>query len=160
MNMIELYILCGDRSLEIACKFLDKFTPDRKALAKDYYFPQYSDEPTYILKNDIDIIKMLTSFTNEPYSLYWAGHNGCIDESMLFFTKDGGMIAGVVIDYSMATKDFFIEFFNCVLGKFGYIDFECDPPDFTHEFIKKCEDSTLIKLINGEVFLATDVPSP
>lgn len=147
----EVYVLCGARSAQLAQKFLDVFLPCRKPLSFDYPYPQYSDYPTIVFENPVDVMNRLESDLTERYSLYW----GELDikthtQSMLFFTNDGGMIAGVAT-YDSDLVNVLRRLSDLVGGRFGYLSFESPPPHTCHEFIAMCRVTDSPALVDGRI---------
>lgn len=154
MNDLEIYVLCKNRSKESAISFLDQFLPNRKPCAQDYHYPQYVDEPEYIYEDSDPLLEALEKDTDSSYSLYWNTiNNPEIRMGMLFFTKDGFMIAGLVIGMTNVEK-WFEKLADQVSGKYGYAHSEGPPPDDSKVFIKYAKNSDFTRLVDGKVIVS------
>jgi hypothetical protein len=156
MDDIEVYVLCGDRSLSTARRFLEQFAPKRSSAAADFPFPQYSDHALRTYSDPDELIEILESRAHQPYSFYWNGEGeSAVRQVMLFFTEDGGMIAGVSGPIE-AVEDALVEISEVVGGRYGYITNEAPPPDTVTGFKAICEQSTLPNIYEGRVRLTCD----
>ena len=153
MEIREIYVLCKERSEKLAIDFLNKLLPEREAVAENYPYPEYSDDPKYIYDDSEELIKVLERNENESYSLYWNdSSDGEVKSAMIFFTEDGGMIAGITIPYDDGDA-WLSKLSDIVGGKYGYVSFDSPPPETRVEFIACCEKSDQIRLVGGEVVL-------
>ncbi len=149
MLPFESYVACVRRDLEIAERFLDHFLPSRVEVALDYPFPFLVDEPVVTFSDTGSLIERLLRDGEEDYSIYWdrvgAGEPRL---AMLFFTKDRGMIAGLVA-HSVDSMELLRELAGIVKGRFGLVTDEQIPPDTLEEFIQRCRVWTGPRLIDG-----------
>lgn len=151
MNAFEVYVLCGARTSAVARRFLDTFAEKRVSVAEDFPFPEFADEPEYTFLDPNDVIALLESRRVDSYAIYWNVEGGLWGEQvMLFFTEDGGMIAGIGGPI-LSAEAVFAAVSNVVDGKFGYITSGSCPPATREEFKYLCERSTLAALVNGEL---------
>ena len=85
------------------------------------------------------------------YSFYWdTKSNSGPDQAMLFYTKDGAMIAGLAgthLDPAETLK----KLSNQVNGSFGYITGENHPPATRDAFIDLCRNSEHTNLFDGKI---------
>lgn len=129
MGLIEIYVLCENRTQKLAKKFLNKFAEERENTAEDFPFPEYASKPKIIYNNENQILHTLECKQNEPYSLYWnTNKNNNIKNVMLFYTKDGGMIAGIAVDVENS-QDWLNTLAEEVNGNYGFISLESAPPE-------------------------------
>ncbi len=150
MEPKEIYILCHARSKLLANSFLEYFLPNRRAAATDYPVPELSGCPRLILTSAEELLEWLESEVNQTYSLYWNNlHENDPQMAMLFFTQDGGMIAGLVIhsDETLWLK----QVATHVGGRFGYVSFEEPPPDKMDIFVEYCKTTITTKLLEGQL---------
>lgn len=152
MDSIEVYVLCGDRTSNTADRFLTSFASSRTPAAIDFPFPEYADIPEVLFTDTPELIRQLEFDRRESYSIYWNVVDGISDQAMLFFTKDGGMIAGLGGLY-LPPKEALLSLQDNVDGKFGYVTSGSCPPGSMAEFILICEHSTLPNLFNGDLYL-------
>lgn len=99
----EVWVLSPERSALAATKFLDAVMPRREPATDDLPFPQFVDDPDVVLTRPEEVIDRLEDYPHESYSMYW--HNGLPGDPsgcMLFYTEEQGLIAGVVVAYSIA----------------------------------------------------------
>lgn len=149
MDSLEYYVLCNERSLPAAEKFLDYFLPDRKTISDEFPFPEFVDSPTIVFKNVRDLIRRLVKEPDESYSIYWEPYDQSNNrQAMLFFTTDGQLIAGVA-DANKNPGKFLKEIADQVGGRFGYFTLDSNPPESAAEFKQLCRNSTENSLIDG-----------
>lgn len=138
MELLEIYVLCRDRSKKQALDFLDEFLPKRRALAENFPFPEYVDDPEVVFQAPETLISLLEERRDESYALYWQNQaDGPVHQAMIFFTEDGGMMVGVVVDES-DSKFWLQRLGKAVSGTYGYVNFESPPPGNTEEFKAVC----------------------
>ncbi len=154
MNEIEVYVLCKKRSKSVLDKFLNRFLPKRKEAAEEYSYPQYDENPEKVYKNLSDLLKIIEKETFADYSLYWNNITNCAPfTAMVFFTSDGGMIAGLAVNeedgrlYLEQLRDFWN-------ADYGYTIFESVPPDNAADFIKLCQNSQYLKLVEKKIVVS------
>lgn len=151
MNAVEVYVLCSARTSAVAHRFLDTFAGQRMPVAEDFPFPEFSDEPECILLDANELIDLLESRRHEPYAIYWnleGRPSG--EQAMLFFTEDGGMIAGIG-GHVESVAGAFTAISAVVNGKYGYVTDGTCPPATIEEFKAICEQSTLTNLFEGKL---------
>lgn len=151
MDAVEVYVLCGSRSKSLAEKFLNSFASRRRQVASGYPYPEYVDEPEIIYDSVDPLISRLECDQASSYSVYW----DCLmadgsEQVMLFFTRDGCMIAGIggpKVSLEIALSNLSM----LVNGKFGYVTSGSCPPDNLDEFISLCRSSTLPNIFEGKM---------
>ncbi|WP_018694169.1 hypothetical protein [Algicola sagamiensis] len=151
MNTVEVYVLCKSRSFILAHKFLNQFAPSRECSHEDFPFPEYTDTPSQVYKCVEDVLRELESNQTESYSLYWdvIAHD-YLNSVMLFFTDDGGMIAGIAVSEGYETK-VINDLTKTVSGEYGYVSYENVPPSSSEEFIRICNSSNHLRVVAGKV---------
>ena len=153
MELVEIYVLCENRTQSLALKFLDGFAENRTNTAEDFPFPEYVDEPDIIYTKDTEVMAALEKQPSESYSLYWdTTSESAIKNAMLFYTEDGGLVAGVAVKDSDHEK-WINKLAKVVNGAYGYVSFENVPPDTKGEFIELCNSSDQIKMVGGKVMI-------
>ncbi len=151
MQMLEIYVLCKERSKGVVIDFLENFLPNRKGITDDYPFPEYSSEPKHVYGQYEELIDVLEKFKDEAYSLYWdSTENGEIKSAMIFFNEDGSLIAGLVV-HEHCAEILLTKLSNIVGGEYGFVNFDSPPPATSEEFIEFCRISDQIKLLEGEI---------
>ena len=151
METIEVYVLCKKRSQSLAVEFLDRFLPVRKASSTHYPFPEHSDNPEYVYDDSEALFKALEEHTEASYSVYWDNEvDGDVKNAMIFFTEDGGMVAGLAVACE-AAGHWLIEVSEVVGGVYGYVSFDSPPPETQEAFVFHCKNSDQVKLIEGEL---------
>ena len=153
MEPFEAYVLCQNRSTVLGLEFLNTFVPRRTPVADEFPYPELTESPLAIYQTAEDVMRRLELETEENYALYWDGdENQYASQGMLFFTKDGGMIAGLALTGKYYAKTL-LDIANVVGGQFGIITSENRPPDTKAEFIDMCRKSTLPSLVDGQIQL-------
>jgi len=154
MEPQEIYVLCPQRSQALANSFLEQFLPHRRVAAEDYPFPEFCDHPQTTFATAEEVIDLLESEVQESYSLYWynLGENEP-ETAMLFFTKDAGMIVGIVIHSE--ESGWLTRLATHVGGRFGYVTFEEPPPNKIDIFVEYCKITTSTKLLDGQLIPGT-----
>jgi hypothetical protein len=103
----------------------------------DYVFPQYSDRPDAVYGSPWQLIDRLLAEPTQPHSLYWRNPRlGHVLHAMLFFTTDGGLIAGLTVateDPDLAARTL-RQLARSVDARYGYATWEQPAPDTAFEF--------------------------
>lgn len=150
MSVFEIYVLCKERNSSVVRSFLNEFIPNRSEVAEDYPFPELVDNPEVIYNETESLMSRLDLELSEGYSIYWNNEiRNDIIQAMVFYTEDGHMIAGLVVNGDR--KDWLSKLSNHVNGSYGYITQEEAPPETKEEFITMCSNSNDFKLINGSL---------
>ena len=127
----DLYALCPERTEAHAQRFLAEWAPNRVAAADEYCIPQFSDRPIHVFAEAEDVIRFLVVNTSETQAVYWqSGRNDDVEHVMLFFTSDGGMVAGLSIADTRAPEEVSPVFFRLarsVGAHYGYLTSEQAP---------------------------------
>lgn len=151
MNALEVYVLCGSRSSSVARRFLQAIATERQPVAEDFPFPEFSERPERTFSDPMELIELLESRPNDAYSIYWnVEDTSYCEQAMLFFTEDGGMIAGIG-GPSKSVAETLTLIGAEVGGDYGYVSSGSCPPSTIPEFKKICEESTLDNLFEGEI---------
>jgi len=100
-------------------------------------FPQYSDRPDAVYDSPWPLIDQLLAEPTQHHSLYWRNPRlGHVLNAMLFFTTDGGLIAGLTV----ATEDPDLagttlrQLARSVDARYSYATWEQPPPATASEF--------------------------
>ena len=150
----DVYVLCSERTEALAERFLAEWAPNRTPTAVEYEIPQYSDTYTHLFEDAGDLIRFLESNAAETQAVYWeSGRDDEIERVMVFFTSDGGMVAGLSIsDWDRPREEIARIFFalaGSVGARFGYVTAEEAPVYETQKaFRAECERRE-IALIDG-----------
>ena len=149
MDTVEVYVLCESRSKVTAMAFLDAFLPDRKSSSEEFPFPEFSDSPQNVYFSAGEVMSRLEHEPSQSYSLHW-GSTGSrkVSQAMIFFTRDGAMIAGLVVS-NLEADETLVKIARIVEGQFGFLTTENPPPETCTEFIDLCRESTLTALVDG-----------
>ena len=98
VDLLDLYALAGERSHEVVRRFRDRWLTSFEPSAAEYEFPQYSDRPGAVYSSPWELIDRLVAAPDQPHSLYWRNRRSAHElHAMLFFTTDGGLIAGLTV---------------------------------------------------------------
>ncbi|WHI53283.1 hypothetical protein P3339_11180 [Microbulbifer sp. MLAF003] len=150
MELIEIYVLCKERTKKLVLRFLDELLPSREEVAEDYPYPEYSDEPECVYDTSDELLQVLEKDESASYSVYWDGTgNSVVKSAMSFFTEDGCMIAGITVPAD-GSESWLNKLSELVGGEYGYVGFDSPPPDTREEFIQMCKGSDQIRLVAGE----------
>lgn len=151
MTQYEVYVECSSRRANVARCFLDHFLPMRREVADEYPFPELSDEPLLTFSTAADLICRLESELSESYAVYWERmDDGEPFQAMLFFTEDGGMIAGLSASRS-EPAELLLELANIVGGRYGVVVGEQRPPAIMESFVEMCRRAEGIRLVSGRL---------
>lgn len=95
--LADIYVLATERSAAKALAFLERFLPDRVAVADDYPVPEYADQPEHVLNVATDLFEWCEAHTNQPYAIYWRNARNNVEphSAHVFFLADGGMVFGL-----------------------------------------------------------------
>jgi hypothetical protein len=153
MEIIEIYVLCKERTKKLVLEFLESVLPNRKEVAENYPYPEYADEYEHIYEDFETLLEALEINTRETYSLYWdSANHGEVRSAMVFFTEDGYMIAGITVaDDTERRKNWLNKLSRIVDGEYGYVSFDTPPPLTSREFIDYCEKSDQVRLISRSI---------
>lgn len=147
----EVYVLCKARTEMLAAQFLDKFLPHRVALQEDYPFPELVDKPEVIYSDASQVMRRLVATPEQTYSFYWRHEwDGHRQQAMLFYTSDGGMIAGLA-NFTCSPVDLLQELAKSVEGKYGLVTCNSCPPECAREFVQVCRAAEWPRLIEGRI---------
>lgn len=145
----EVYVECASRTIGAAEHFLSALLPHRSEAAEEYPYPELSDAPKEEFADAESLMVRLQEDTEEPYGIYWHRIGPGIPlMGMLFYTSDGGLIAGAVTTETNAPR-LLETVAACVEGRFGYVTTEERPPDLLTEFRERCIRAEGTRLIDG-----------
>lgn len=154
-SQVEIYVVSNGRSLEASLRFLNHFLPLRAQAAEEYPYPEFSDEPEQVFDSAEALMERLQQEPGEEYGIYWDKiGQGDPHQAMLFYTVDGGLIAGLAVSGSVVElRPVLQEMASIVGGRFGYATCEARPPDTLAEFTDRARRSKTLRLVDGSVFL-------
>lgn len=157
-SSLEAYVLCSERSASTAFAFLQQIAPERRPLCEEFSFPQFSDNPIVIFKDIKLLIEYLANRFETEYSIYWnCGSNAICGQVMLFFTRDGGLIAGIA-DFNIPHTEALSVLKEAVNGKFGYVTCDSPPPESAAEFVEFWRHAEGARIVDGRVECANSPP--
>jgi len=157
----DLYTLAGERTIDSALRFIEAFTHGLDETRQEYEFPQFAPDPESVFFATREIAAQLMVRPHEEYSLYWrrppgldAGETASlVTAAMLFFNKDGSMVAGV----SVASDDPHVlaahleRLARSVGGRYGYCVHDQPPAGNGNLFRTFAEQCPAPRLFRGEL---------
>lgn len=159
----ELYAACKERSAVQAAAFLDAFGPDREQATDEYEFPQYSNSPREVFMDSVLLIERLEQESSEGYGIYWGRLGVTVPDKaprvMLFFTEDGGMIAGLVVPHHVEAATLLERLASVVGATYGQTVLEEPPPSTLAEFRLSCKTGTGDRIVDGQFLAGSWKPS-
>jgi len=130
-SCFDIYVISTRRNVEAIENFLNEFLPKREALASEYEFPRWAEDPEVIYNEAGEVLIVCCKKLDAEYGLYWRSTKGEKPKyAMIFFLRDGHIIFG------LSTDDAYPDYAATLLTKmkkylgseYGYICHEC-PPD-------------------------------
>lgn len=150
-SSLEVYVLCKERTEVLAARFLDHYLPHREALQEDYPFPELVDKPWVTYRDASQVMHRLAATPEETYGLYWRHKgDGHPQQAMLFYTNDGGMIAGLA-NFACPPVKLLQDLARSVEGEYGMVTCDSRPPDSARKFVHLCRAAKSTLLIGGEL---------
>ena len=90
---VDLYVLCPARSEAAAQRFLREWAPARIPSAADYVLGDL------VVTSADEVLRHCDDHPHAHQRVYWeSGRGDEVEHVMLFFTGDGGLIAGLSVD--------------------------------------------------------------
>lgn len=152
MTQYEVYAACATRSAAQAQRFLETFVPVRALISSELQLPEFSDNPSEIFADVDSLVLRLEQKTDEEHALYWTRNEpGDPYQAMLFFTKDGGMIAGIASTHP-DPADLLQQLATAVDARYGVVVLEERPPATLRAFYRLCRAAPGARLVDGELF--------
>src|SRR3954454_21882292 len=150
---MDVYVLAAERSAETAARFADRWLEGLELFAEEIEVPQYAQEPEALFETPEEAIGWLLDRPEEPHALYWRNpEEGEVAYAMLFFTVDGGLIAGLTVqEEGPALADWLQRLVSTVGGTDGYVAFESPPPDSAAEFRRNAAAADPPRLVGGRL---------
>ncbi len=142
---LDLYFLVNDRKANIIKNFFYDYSFEKKELAVDYPFPQYSEIVQYVFYSDLALLSYMENDINGEYLIYWQNTNADLDiyQFTLQYTSDGSMIVGISFPCQEIARErsieLFFEFKKYFNATAGYITREEPPPETALEFLEFCK---------------------
>ena len=151
--MIDVYVLAPERSAAVVQRFRAAWLGGFEPAAEEYEVPQYADEPEAVFATPEEAIEWLLARPDEPHALYWHGpRGGEVANGMLFFTEDGGLIAGLSVrEEGPALAGRLRSLADSVGAGYGYVVFEAAPPATAEEFRRAAAASDPPRLVDGRL---------
>lgn len=128
----DVYVLARERTAAVAVDFLKAFTPNHEQSAENYVFPQYSNQPVVVIDAASDAIMHCETHPKVAQSFYFRNLATGPIHTMLFFTRDSGLILGLSVEDR--EDEWIAQLRGHADSKVGYIDFESTPPETVAEF--------------------------
>jgi hypothetical protein len=103
-GQVDLYVLAGERSIDLALAFIDRWTPGLREVKSSYEFPQFSADPSSVYFAAREMAAQLVVAPNHEYAIYWTIPPQSLASThqppaflgaMLFFNRDASMVAGL-----------------------------------------------------------------
>ena len=150
--MIDVYVLAPERSGAAVSRFADEWLRDGEPAADEVEVPQYADDPDAVFESPDDAVEWLLARPHEPHGLYWRTPRGDgAAQAMLFFTTDGGLIAGLTVDDDAAAADWLRRLAGSVDARYGYVAFETPPPETAADFRAAAAGADPPRLVAGRI---------
>lgn len=150
--MMTVYALAPERTRRSGEHVLDYFLPARHPVADEYEYPQYDDNASIRYKDVGELMSHLQSEPTSPYSLYWDSRTPQsdvqVEQGMLFFTEDGGMIVGLAVPENLAGQTL-VNLRNVLGAAWGMATGDEPPPLSALGFIAACRSASLPRVVNG-----------
>lgn len=134
----DLYALAPERTEAAAGRFRAAWLDHFAETADEYEVPRHSDAPDAVYTSADDLIRLLVAHPALEQAIYWTNtRDGLVRTGMLFFTADGGLIAGLSIaDEDPATgRQLLTRLAGSIGARHGYATFEQPPSATTAEFL-------------------------
>jgi hypothetical protein len=144
---LDLYALAGERSREVVGRFREHWLAGFEDSEVDYMFPRFADEPEAVYASPWDLIDRLLAEPTQPHSVYWRNPRPAhVLHAMLFFTTDGGLIAGLTVDTHdpVVAGNTLRHLAESVDGRYGYAKWEQPPPDTMSEFVAEARATKVL----------------
>jgi hypothetical protein len=139
----DVYVLARERSRAVIRSFHDRWLTGLTEATSDYDFPKFDDSRSAVYSSAWEVIDRLLLEPDQEYAIYWSRNPGPDEDLLsahLFFTGDGGLIAGVTIgaDRFADTAATLRELAVSVDARYGYAAGEEPPPfDTMSEFMAR-----------------------
>ena len=148
----DVYALAVERSDAVVRRFQRRWLEGLVEAAADYPFPMFDDPQRVTYGSAREVIDRLLLEPDLEYSIYWSRNPGPADDVLsahLFFTGDGGLIAGVTIgaETFAETATTLRELALSVDARYGYATGEEPPPYGTTSEFKTRARQEQIKLV-------------
>jgi hypothetical protein len=149
---VDIYVLCPRRDLETVARFRERWLDGMSEAAEDYPFPGFPAPPETTYDSPWTLAERLVREPSRSYAIYWsAGRRAPLLAAMLFFTSDGGLIAGLTLpdreDGGIARA--LIDLAESLGGRFGMTLWEQPPPERAADFLADVRTAAGPKLVEG-----------
>ena len=154
MILLDVYVLCPRRDLKTVARFRERWLDSMTEAADGYDFPGFPEPLEATYASPWELCERLVREPARPYAIYWtAGTEATLVAAMLFFTSDGGLIAGLSVPdteagvIERALKDLAAS----VGGRFGMTLWEEPPAERAADFVAAARAAKGPRLVDGEV---------
>ncbi len=155
---VSVYVLSKERTLAYAEKFLDTFLPSRAPVAAEpYEVPQYASNPRATYCDWKDLVRELEFMPTEDYSIYWNAASEAgprVLQAILWFTDDGGLVAGTVVPADAAVETL-CKMTSILQGSFGYVTGDEPPPLQKSGFERVCRAADMPRYVDGKLIASS-----
>ena len=150
MDEVEVYALCGARTREAVERFAARFGPAGAPAVDAFEYPQFDPAPARRFDSLASLLDFLESSPEAAYSLYWpaAAAPAPPRPLMAFFTADGALVLGAVVDPTRAGRTLaaLADEFG---ARFGRTDALLPPESRASDFVAGCRRAVGTRLIDG-----------
>ena len=142
INFADCYVLTNKRDKDFIFSFLNNFLPNRQEYGHAFEIPQFSENPTIILKTANELIEYLDQNKNEVHAIYWYNKDESeLRGAMCLFTSDGQVIVGLTCEtlYPDTTSEsnYIDELKRFCNSTIGLIEYEKPAARDTAEFLDR-----------------------
>ena len=152
MDEVEVYALCAARTRGAVERFAARFGPAGAPAVDAFEYPQFDPAPTRRFDSLASLLDFLESSPDVAYSLYWPAADAPAPPRplMAFFTADGALVLGAVVDPTRAGRTLaaLADEFG---ARFGRADALLPPESRASEFVAGCRRAIGTRLIDGEL---------
>lgn len=152
MILLDVYVLCPRRDLEAVARFRERWLDGMSEAEDGYDFPRYPGPPEVTYASPWELSERLVGEPARPYAIYWtAGREANLVAAMLFFTSDGGLIAGLSLPDTQdgAIERALTDLAETVGGRFGMTLWEEPPPERAADFLAAARTAKGPRLVDG-----------
>ncbi len=150
MNGVEVYALADGRGRSVVERFLQRFGPVDAPLPPPYPYPQFDASPSHAFGSLDALLAFLAATPEASYALYWSAAGSPVwpRPLMAFFTADGGLVLGTVVDPS-AVAATLTAFAEAIGARHGRTDTMLPPESTSAMFVHGCRSCAGPRLIDG-----------
>lgn len=155
----EIYVIVKNRAKSFALAFLDEFLPDRENCSVEFPVPRFSDNPTAVYEDELQLLDYLELTERASYGIIWGNlrKNTEISHAILYYTEDACMILGIAVSVDGIGKNGLAKYFRQLAefsgAEYGYVMGEGPPLDTYAEFISASKRPDIDRLYKGKVMV-------